>query len=288
MTGFTEEQVIFLVLLAFVWLLAALSFSAIWIYISSKAPGMQTLNDCMTKDLVLATIVAYAGATATTLDYGKIPPWLARFLICFQFFAVMGWSAQVFLVVAVRYLSVFHSHVIMELDEAKFKVKSRAFICLMSLTCTVFEMAYSNLAFGPLYEYLVTGDVSQLELEQPMKVYSIRIVIVLDILLMIKLQVRLESLNRQHEQVNETYGFGTIRFVIICSVMALAGMWLSLYSYSARRSSQIRVVFFGFIILNIVPIIFIIRNEKMTRYLASKLALWIVNMVAPNLVNDIA
>ena len=124
----TGEQIIVYFLLILVWLLAVISLSMIWIYISNKAPGMQTLYDCMIKDLVLVSMLRFAGRAAINMVFGKVPPWLAVCLICFRFMSGMATLVQLFLVIVVRYLSIFYSHVIMELNEIKFVKKTRIFI----------------------------------------------------------------------------------------------------------------------------------------------------------------
>ena len=279
-----EEQVIFYILLTLVWLVAILSFSMIWIYISNKALGMQTLYGFMIKDLLLVSTVTFAGASATNMAFGKAPPWLATSLVCFRFWGSILMLVQLLLVICVRYFSIFHSHVIMELNDSEFIRKTRVFNCLFSSACMIFEITRSNLAFGSTYKVLVSGEVNQEE--QPVRYYTILTLGFLDILLMVILQVRVELLNHQmakkeQQMDNESYDLGTIRVVIICGILIIFAVLLRFFK------SRVRLIIMSSIAFNIIPCIFIFRNANMTRYFASRFAVWIVTVLAPNALDNV-
>ena len=263
-----EEQIVFFILQALVWLVAILSLSMIWIYISNKAPGMQTLYDCMVKDLILFSMVSLAGVTLINMDFGGVPPWVAVCLMCFRFWSGMALLNQLLVVIIVRYLSIFNSDVIMELDETKFVKGSRLFACFFALACMVFEFRI-DITSRPWYEFLVSGEVNQEE--QPIQFYTTLTVVALDILLMVILHVRVELLNHQSPEnelfQNGSHDMGTIRAIIICGVLVLVGV------VNRVLKSRVRFVLLSFMTYNVIPCIFILRNENMTQYLTSNFAL---------------
>ena len=269
-----EEQIVFFILLAVMWLVAILSLSLIWIYISNKAPGMQTLYDCLIKDLIVFSIVHLAVVTLVNMDLGGVPPWLAVCLAGLRLWAGLALLTQLLLVTIIRYLSIFHNHVIMELNETKFVKKGRLSVGLFALACTLFELARMNAALWPMLDPLVNGEVNQEE--QPVKLYTLITIVTVDIMSMVILQVRVELLNRRSPEnepmVNGSYGMGTIRFVIFCGVLTIVG--------SAYRSfkSRVRLVLLGSMAFNVIPCIFILRNENMTQYVLTKFFLWVVSV----------
>ena len=212
---------------------------------------------------------------------GKIPPWLASFMLCFQFLGGMAMFIQLLLVIMVRYFSIFHSHVIMDLNEIKFKRKSRICICLLSLACMLFEMANANLGFGPAYKFLV-GEINQEEKQTTF--YTILTIMVLDIILMVILQIKVELQNHQERDQTEEKD-GASRIVFVCVVlMLLSSALISLNSWLKFRFT---FVLWSLIAFNVMPCIFIFRNKNITKYSMSKFALWIVNVLAPNRLHDI-
>ena len=112
----------------------------------------------------------------------------------------MAVFVQLFLVIAIRYFSIFHSHIIMEMNEKELIRKSRGFLIIVSLASLFFEILSDGLMHrGPLYKFLVSGDFNQDD-EGPAKLLIFRSVIFIDLLCMISLQLKVEFDEYQHSQ----------------------------------------------------------------------------------------
>ena len=228
---------------------------------------------------------------------------MALCMIYFHCLSAMAFLVQIFLVIVIRYFSIFHSHVIMEMDETKLIKKSRGFIVLASTAALIVEVfSDANFGRGPLYKMLVSGEYDASLADKPMKLYPFRSVVLIDIILMIILEMRVEhdnyqmSRNQCHQQSEEhcvtihtaIYDKLTVRTVLCLIGAALMTVLLSPFTFSDENSHKIRTLGVAAMIVNVIPMIFIYRNENMTKFLLSKCALWITTTVlAPDRIRDI-
>ena len=222
-------------------------------------------------------------------------------MVRFQFLTSSAMFIQFFLVLVVRYFSIFHSHIIMEMNETKLIQKSRGFLAMILATFLTFDVISEGSSHGPLFNLLVYGECNQFTdtnyyANRPAKHFILRILVTVDFILMVILQVRAEHENfklaknqirLENTSQTNAYDKGTIRTVICFGAMALAILILSPWNYASLIQVRTRSTIFGLLAFNIIPIIFIYRNENMKTYLLSKCALWITSVFAPGRLEDI-
>ena len=270
-----KEFVIFYCLLAIVLLFLVISFTIIWYYISKKPLGMQTVYDKIIKDLLVVSTLAFIGAILPTLVYGITPPWLASCLVCFNFLTVMAILVHFFLVMVVRYMSIFHGHIMMEMNEATLIPKTRGLLFLVIAALFTFDVISSDSTYGPLYNFLVNGEYENTD--KPYKPYLFKVMVAIDLIFIVVLQVKVEQ---DSYRLSETtvYDKSTVR-TVICIVGGLFLVILFILPWNYSHGSRVRMntVITTSLVFNVIPMVFIIRNENMKKFIASRWATWIAS-----------
>ena len=287
-----HEKLIFHAILAVVLVVAIANFSIIWYYISKKALGMQTMYDIMIKDMIMVSLASFIVATLVNLDIGPINPSLATFLADLQYCSGMVFLVQLLLMVGTRYVIIFHGHLLEELNEKVVVCFGRVSVALVSVVSTTYEIYTNNLGYGPVYEFLATGHTTQAN--TPPLMLPLTVMTLLDSILMIYVHIRaecvLQKIKRQvnpnnptesHDHTEGDYSIGTIRVVVGLGVLIVTalGLWLGV-SHQARDLTLARLrmhVAFSWVTLNVIPMIFIVRNEKLTDYYVNKIVAWITS-----------
>ena len=214
-------------------------------------------------------------------------------MIYFNVKGGMAFLVQLLMVIVIRYFSIFHSPIMMEMNETKLIIKSRGFLIAASITLVLLEVISDpEFSHGPMFNFLVTGDFNPTG--RPMRLWSFPAIMSVDFILMIALQLRVEYDKRHvfaQRQVSNSdeafiYDMGTIRAIIGLGGTCLIIVMLTPWNYSDENAVQIRTLVLRALAVNVIPIIFIYRNRNMTKILVSKLAIWLSDD-QPNVKNSV-
>ena len=77
------------------------------------------------------------------------------------------------------------------------------------------------------------------------------------------------------------YDKRTILSIICLGGLFLLTLLLAPFTYSNVNAIKVRLISAGFVAFNVIPVVFIFRNENMTKFLVAKCALWIISNFAP-------
>ena len=166
----------------------------IWMYLSKKPLGMQTVFDDMIKDLIILRILLVISSASINLDLGLRPwnPTMAFMAVLFQHAIAFALIMQVFATVLIRHLSIFHGTMINDLSDSQIIWTSRISISATSIMVTAWEWYEENLGYGPGFQAMTN---SSLKIQEAKPLLSLMILMVLTLVLNIFVQVRIEQEN---------------------------------------------------------------------------------------------
>ena len=129
-----------LVILTFAVVAGALFVFEIWLiksYLKSKPLGLQTTFDTVCLDvakLLQLFLIAYMLVVISRFLIGPVDPMFAKMVITPIRCLVYLTQSQIFVAIAIRYMSIYHSNIIHNLDETKLVRKLRVGVALTALT----------------------------------------------------------------------------------------------------------------------------------------------------------
>ena len=274
-----NNKVIFLyVLQAILGLIGLIMAFMVLKYLNHKALGMQTINDQMIKDniyisslfwICIIIIEFIAEYKSNPLNHNK-----ALFITLLKFIVGMAAVWQMSMILMMRYLSVFYQNVMNSVDDCLVVRITRSFVgftAMMSAIMIDFENTYG-------YQ-LLTGKESNDDNWSPAKPVVFAVIICLIILILTQYQIekfkktvdsqaqfdQLEEASDSSQEFDCNYSkiTNTNRIEIgVLGISVLVVLFMSLWKADSHVKLQ-KTLIVQFINTNVIPIIFIVRNENM-------------------------
>ena len=282
------EGIILQFIRAFLVIASAIKAYLIWKYFNKKALGMQTILDQVVKDFILIRIVDAIPSWTVTLKFENQPYdyYIALAIVTSFYFTTMATFFQMFVIVVIRYLSIFHHTMLNSVDEIKIIRTTRLFVGMMSLISTLLEAPWRG---SLIADYITNKDV---DIKNQLELKPLKFVIIMDLLFLVFVQVKVEFYNRMvdHQteseeadeenqdglEMNFKYRNNTIRIVML---LFFLGLCIALFWIFRIREDKIReevkvrhlnrlwiFVLGQLIVLNIIPMILIKRNPNMYKF----------------------
>ena len=265
--------------------IACLIFYIVWKYSESKPLGQQTILDILIKDTIR---IAVANFTFSNLIYIKFKDNYnheeTMGILTLTQSSMMAYLLQIMVTILIRYLYIFHPGFMHDKSDKNITRATRIFVGLGTLASPFLNDFGKG---GPEYAYLMNDDKATEKDQGPARTFSLfRGVLILDILLLIGTQIRIEMFkketkpktvtitlktnrrNRPRRRKNKHSVFGNkgvaITFVLLLIFLMLVLEFVFFPSNigSAAKALQVRVV--SNIIMNImIPLVWIRKNKKL-------------------------
>ena len=275
-----NNEVIFLyVLQAILGVIGLIMAYMVLKYLNHKALGMQTINDQMIKDKIYISLLYWicmiiiefiAEYKSNPLNHNE-----ALFITLLKAIVEMASVWQMSIILMMRYMSVFYQNVMSNVDDCLVVRITRSFVGFTAM------MSAIMINFENIYVYrLLTGKESNDDNLTPAKPVVFAIFICLIILILTQYQIekfkKTVDSQAQFDQLEASEGnqefdcnykiTNTNRIEIgVLGISVLVILFMSLWN--ADTDSYVKslkhILTVQFITTNVVPIIFIVRNEKM-------------------------
>ena len=278
------EVIVLHILRVILFIATAIKSYLIWKYINKKALGMQTILDQMVKDIIIIHGISFIFGEIALIKIFEKPynHYVALTILMGRYYFGLGIFWQIFVIVVVRYLSVFYHSMLNSVDEINVIMTTRLFVGFMCLISTLLDCYVNGYERQYIYISLTNMDIDP-ELISAFK--CMQFAVVVDIIVLVMVQIRIEIFKKptnipvvteDEENPNclETtfeYSNNTIRTLlfIMCVILfcLLAFLLLVLPKINNLNLSRLRFTVFTQILLtNLIPLIFIKRNPNMYKY----------------------
>ena len=235
-------------------------------YLNHKALGMQTINDQMIKDKIYTTLLYWIVNIITEIivNYKSNPLNynLALFIMLMNAFAIIASVWQMSILLVIRYMSVFYQKLMNNVDECLIIRITRSFVGFTALISAI------GIDFENLHGYeILTGEESKDDNLFPVKPIMFSLFICLLILILTQYQIEKfkKSVDSQAQFDQMKISTNRIEIGLLC-ISILIVLFMSLWkTYSINKLLK-KILIVQFINANVIPIIFIVRNENMYSY----------------------
>ena len=261
-----NNQVIFLyVLQAISGVIGLLMAYMVLKYLNHKALGMQTINDQMIKDKIYTSSLFWVINIITEIFVNYKAPLnhnLALFIALMNAFVVIASVWQMSVLLVIRYMSVFYQNVMNNVDDCLIIRITRSFVGLTALISAI-AMDFENIHGFQI----LTGEESKDDNLFPVKPMILALVICLIILIFTQYQIekfkKCVDSQAQFDQMETSTNRIEISVLCISILIVLFTALLKTDSFSEILKKMLIVQFIN---TNVIPIIFIVRNENMYSY----------------------
>ena len=271
---------------------AFLIFYLVWKYLNNKPLGMQTILDHMTKDYIKICIVNIIMSWLTSFKFvHSYEHHIAITILVCNYFSVLAWFWQIFITVIIRYITIFYSPILNNIDDIKVKMITRCFVGFVSLSSTFVRNFQGHFEHVANYAFLTN--------KYGVKIYSMNLnwalqfVVVADLIALIVVQIKIEIFERNLDNQNQIeemeegfdenfkYSKGTIRFVLVFTFLFFLFVihWLLWEMDETEEDiialSELRLRLVSqCIFMNLIPLVLIKRNPKMYQFCVKKINFW--------------
>ena len=259
-------HVILLLTLAFNSVLAIGLASCIWVYLSKKPLGMQTIFDVMIKDLLLINLSVAVPTSLVNVEPLNEPwrPETAIVILLTTHTCGVALIMQAFTTVLVRYLTIFHGTWINQLREASVIWTSRMLVLVVSVVSAALEWCTEDMSLTLGYQHMTGQPVSNHHQSNSSTVSVMALVLIFVIFVQIKIEWWVKCKGNLHlfEELR-TNRFGII--MIIC----LSGSFMA-WMFLAKDASLrfFMHVYIHFISTVLLPLIFILRSPNIKNFIS--------------------
>ena len=279
-----NNEVIFLYALqAIMGLMGLLMAYMVLKYLNHKALGMQTINDQMIKDLIYISLLFWIDTIITEFiaEYKSnlLNHDVALFIIVLNVMVGIAAVWQMSMILIMRYMSVFYHVVMNNVDDRLVTRVTRSFVgftAIMSAMMINFENTF-------VYQFLTGGKESNDFNLLPVKPMILAVAICLIILILTQYKIEMfkksvESQAAQFDQLeactskegnqDEFYCKYNIKNthrieITVLSITFLELVFMSLWETDSTDKLLLKILIVQFINTNVIPILFIVRNENM-------------------------
>lgn len=247
---------------------AFMLFATVWLYLSKKPMGMQTPLDQMVKDLLVLSYICSILAGIHYIECDLFINYPITALIYIYLLVVVGHSMflQIIFTVSLRYLYIFHSTWINEVDDSTIKKVSRFITFSVSIFMASFELLSYDYKSGKIF-LKMTGMTTKKAQMLPNP--TVKIMVMLVAITVLSIQLRIEVAKRQSKEKTPDFGysFWTLRSMafMLTAGSALTILWFVDKKVTGIRENQQAIhVITSIIMFNILPAIMVLRNSSMT------------------------
>ena len=237
-------------------------------YLNHKALGMQTINDQMIQDKIYtSSLYWFVNITTEIIFNYKANPLnhnLALFITLINAFVVIASVWQMSVLLVIRYMSVFYQNVMNNVDDCLIIKITRSFVGLTALISAI-AMEFEN-----IHGYqLLTGKESKDDSLFPVKpmIFSLFICLIILILTQYQIEKFKKSVDSQAQFDQMETSTNRIEIGVLCISILIV---LFMASWKTDSVNEIlllkKILIVQFINTNVIPIIFIVRNENMCSY----------------------
>ena len=266
----TPEEVTMLVIKGILSIKSLTMFKIVFKYLNKKALGMQTILDHTIKDFIRISIMNLVTSWFVLVKFGiTYAKPLAYGIVATNYFSVTAYFWQIFVTLAIRYLSIFHSSVLDDIEDHRVIQWSRSFVGMAALVSTLVE----NFQHGTIFAFLTNQEDSDIKTKNVTN--SLKFILVIDIITLILVQIKIEILNLQEEYPKDIEKVTTEKVTIrgvclsICVAMVVLVNWVfkrqTENEYAYLEEFRIRL-FSQFICCNLIPMLLIFRHPKLLSF----------------------
>ena len=264
-----NDQVIFLyVLQAILGVVGLLMAYMVLKYLNRKALGMQTINDQMIKDKIYTSLLHWIVNIITGIiviyKSNKLNHNLAVFIILMNAFVVIASVWQMSILLVIRYMSVFYQNfknVLNNADNCLIIRIARSFVGFTALISVISMDVEDTIGY-----HLLTGNESNDDLS-PFKPLTFAFFICLIILFLTQYKIEKFKKSMDSKAPFEQMKISTNRIEIgVLCISILIVLFMSLWKTDSINKLLKKILIVQFINANVIPIIFIFRNENMYSY----------------------
>ena len=151
---------------------------------------------------------------------------LAYGIVATNYFSVTAYFWQIFVTLGIRYLSIFHSSILDNIEDQRVIQWSRSFVGMAALVSTLIE----NFENGTIFAYLT--DQQEKDMKTNNVTNSLKFILVTDIITLILVQIKIEILNLQEEYPKDNEKVTTEKVTVrgvclsICVAMVVLVYWV--------------------------------------------------------------
>ena len=235
-------------------------------YLNHKALGMQTINDQMIKDKIYTSSLFWVVNIITEIFVNyKANPLnhnLALFIALMNAFVVIASVWQMSVLLVIRYMSVFYQNVMNNVDDCLIIRITRSFVGLTALISAI-AMDFENIHGFQI----LTGEESKDDNLFPVKPMILALFICLIILILTQYQIEKfkKSVDSQAQFDQMETSTNRIEICVLC-ISILIVLFTALLKTDSFDEILKKMLIVQFINTNVIPIIFIVRNENMYSY----------------------
>ena len=235
-------------------------------YLNHKALGMQTINDQMIKDKIYtSSLYWFINIISEIIFNYKANPLnhnLALFIALMNAFVVIASVWQMSVLLVIRYMSVFYQNVMNNVDDCLIIKITRSFVGLTALI-SVIAMDFENIHGFQL----LTGKESKDDSLFPVKpiIFSVLICLIILILTQYQIEKFKKSVDCQAQFDQMETSTNRIEIGVLC-ISILIVLFIALWKTDSVNEILKKMLIVQFINTNVIPIVFIVRNENMYSY----------------------
>ena len=249
-------------------------------YVNNKALGMQTINDQMIKDKIYLSVLSWIDLLITEVidEYKSQPLNHSEALLITLLNAIVLIASvwQISMILIIRYMSVFYQNVMNNVDDCLVRRITRSFVGFTAMMSAIM-IDFENMDG---YQFLTGKDSNDDNLFQgkPM-IFAVFICLIILILTQYQIEKfkktvdsqaqfgQLEALKGDQEFDCKYNIKNTNRTEIgVLSISVLFILFTLLWRVDSIVELHKKILIVQFINANVIPIIFIVRNENMCSY----------------------
>ena len=250
-------------------LIRLISLSAqriIYSYIKRKSPGMKTVFDEMIQDLILGGIAASLTSDVAHCGFGPLNLNTAIFIVFVQRFTAQFWFMQIFITFLVRYLCIFHAEVINSVLDKAILAASRLCCFFWAFSTSVYDFTHHDFSKLQHVNYMLHEDEVS-EVNNNVSQVSLQCIIIVDLIFIAFVLLRIELYKWNFPGGELAVSKGTIRITIgIFVIIGIAVIIRLSLPLSLQDTALLFHVVVTSILFVVIPILVIVRNEKMKSF----------------------
>ena len=237
-------------------------------YLNHKALGILTINDQMIKDKIYTSLLHWIVNIITGIiviyKSNKLNHNLAVFIILMNAFVVIASVWQMSILLVIRYMSVFYQNfknVLNNADNCLIIRIARSFVGFTALISVISMDVEDTIGY-----HLLTGNESNDDLS-PFKPLTFAFFICLIILFLTQYKIEKFKKSVDSQAPFEQMKISTNRIEIgVLCISILIVLFTALLKTDSFDKILKKMLIVQFINTNVIPIIFIVRNENMYSY----------------------
>ena len=259
-------RIVIIGILIFIRLISLTAQRIIYAYIKRKSPGMKTVFDEITQDLIIGGIAASLTSDLAHCGFGPLNVNTAVFIVFVQRFTAQFWFMQIFITFLVRYLCIFHPEVINSVLDKAILASSRLCCFFWAFSTSVYDFTHHDFSKLQHVQYMLHEDEVS-EVNNNVSQVSLQGIIIVDLLFIAFVMLRIELYKWNIPGGELAVSKGTIRITIgIFVIIGIAVIIRLSLPLSLQDTALLFHVVVTSILFVVIPILMIVRNDKMKKF----------------------